>query len=117
MRMWMLPPACLCKKHLGGEYSEIFKHKHNFVKRHSMTGRVKPVVLIEPESMADRVEELREEALKRGYNYKAQYEQPDLSYLSNEIRFAKVDLKKSIEDLSGRCPDCKNRIEKYYKNK
>lgn len=114
MRMWMLPGECLCNKHLGGEYSEIFKHRHNFVKHHKIDGRIFPVVQIEPSSMANRVEELRKEAHKRHLNYNAVYEIPDISYLPENIRNAKVDLEISKKDLGERCPDCKKRIEKYY---
>lgn len=113
MRMWMVNPKFLCRKHLSGEYSEVFKHRHNFVKKHSMTGRIFPTVLIEPTSMKTRVEQLRAEGLSRGYNYKAQYEMPDISYLPKEERNAKVDVNESIRELKRRCPDCAKRIEEY----
>lgn len=115
MRMWMIPAECLCNKHLGGEYAEIFKHRHNFVKRHNISGRIFPIVQIEPENMSRRVEELRLEALNRKLNFKAQYIQPDLSYLPDNQRYAKVDITISIRDLIERCPKCKEKIEKYYK--
>jgi len=40
MRMWMVEPKLLCKKHLLGEHNEIHKHRHNFVKKHSVKGRI-----------------------------------------------------------------------------
>lgn len=82
-----------------------------------MAGRVYPVVLIEPANMLKRVEELRVEALNRGYNYNAKYEQPDISYLPDDIRFAKVDLEVSRVELSRRCPECKKLIEEYYERR
>lgn len=111
MRMWGINPEFLCKKHLIGEHGEIHKHRHNFEKKHKITKRIKPIVQIEPQNMEKRHEQLAEEMLKRGYNHKSPYTLPDLSYLSNEERYAKIDIYNSIEDLSNRCPECKKRIK------
>jgi len=106
----MVPPQILCRKHLFGEHGEIHKHRHNFVKKYSINGRIFPVVQIEPSSMLIRHDELAEEMLRRGYNHKSPYYMPDISYLPEEIRNSKVDINKSIEDLIDRCEDCKLRI-------
>ena len=115
MRMWMVPVACLCQKHLLGEHGEIHKHRHNFVKGHSIKGRLSPVVQIEPLAMKARHDALADEMLKRGYNHQSPYEQPDLSYLSKEQKEANVDVNVSIFDLSSRCENCRERLEKHYK--
>ena len=109
MRMWMCPTNILCQKHLMGEHGEIHKHRHNFVKRHSVVGRIIPVVQIEPESMQSRHDALALEMTNRGYNHKSPYEMPDISYLHQDLRKAKVDVDSSTEDLINRCPDCKKR--------
>ena len=111
MRMWMLPPEYLCRKHLLGESNEIHKHKHNFEKHHSIKGRIFPIVLIEPENMKSRHDELAQEMIRRGYNHNSPYEQPDLSYLPDDQRYAKVDLEYNLNDLCERCPECRERIE------
>lgn len=112
MRMWMIDPKLLCRKHLLGEHGEIHKHKHNFEKHHSMSGRIFPIVLIEPSSMKTRHDELAREMLKRGYNHQSPFEMPDISYLpENEIN-ALVDMEYNIKDLSNRCPECREEIEK-----
>lgn len=111
MRMWMINPKLLCRKHLLGEHGEIHKHRHNFVKMHRISGRIFPVVLIEPESMKTRHDELADEMLRRGYNHNSPYEQPDLSHLSYEERYAKADSEYNLSDLSARCPDCRKNIE------
>ncbi len=111
MRMWMLNPKCLCRKHLLGEHGEIHKHRHNFEKKHSMTGRIFPVVLIEPLSMKKRHDELALEMLQRGYNHNSLYEMPDVSYLPAEEQKAKIDFNYNIQDLVNRCPDCSERIK------
>lgn len=104
--MWMCNPKQLCKKHLLGEHGEIHKHRHNFVKKHNISGRVFPVVQIEPLSMKSRHDELADEMLARGYNHNSPYEQPDLSYLAPELLNAKVDIENSINDLKNRCSEC-----------
>lgn len=106
MRMWMIPPKLLCKKHLLGEHGEIHKHRHNFVKQHKITKRIFPVVQIEPSSMKQRHDELADEMIRRGYNHESPYEQPDLSHLWEGERNAKVDRNISISDLINRCPQC-----------
>jgi len=111
MRMWMIDPKLLCDKHLLGEHGEIHKHLHNFVKQHSISGRIVPVVQIEPNSMQYRHDELAKEMLERGFNHNSPYKQPDLNYLPYHERYAKVNLVVSIIDLSNRCQDCKSRIE------
>ena len=109
MRMWMIDPSTLCRKHLLGEHGEIHKHKHNFEKHHSIHGRIYPIVLIEPENMKKRHDVLAQEMLTRGYNHQSPYEQPDISYLPDDYRYAKVDLDYNFRDLYTRCIDCKNR--------
>lgn len=113
MRMWMIPVYALCNRHLLGSHGEIHKHRHNFVKKHNITGRIEPVVQIEPESMENRHDELAKEMSRRGMNHKSPYQQPDLSYLPENLRYAKVDLNISYHDLKSRCPDCGKLIDLY----
>ena len=110
--MWMIDAKLLCNKHLLGEHGEIHKHRHNFVKKHSISGRIAPIVQIEPMSMKSRHDELTIE-MERRFNkkYDSHYEQPDLSYLADSERLAKVDISISQLDLYSRCNDCKNRLK------
>lgn len=107
MRMWMLPPKMMCRKHLLGEHGEIHKHRHNFIKRHSIAGRLSPIVQIEPNSMEVRHDELAAEMVRRGYNHNSPYTLPDLSYLPHEQVMAKVDVEQSRHDLRERCDECR----------
>ena len=111
MRMWMVDPKLLCTKHLLGEHGEIHKHRHNFVKQHRITKRVSPVVQIEPMQMEARHNELAAELIRRKYNHNSPFEQPDISYLNDNERLAKVDINNSLMDLINRCPECAKRIE------
>jgi len=100
----------LCRKHLLGEQNEIHKHRHNSVKRHSVSGRV-AAGQIEPASMWRRHEELVAEMLRRGYRHASPYEQPDISYLPTAEQTAVVDVRLSKGDLSARCPECEQRMK------
>ena len=110
MRMWMIEPELLCDKHLLGSHGEIHKHRHNFVKKHKMNGRISPIVQIEPAEMGNRHDILAREMIRRGMNHKSPYEQPDISYLPEDQQNCKVDLEISKADLIERCGNCKGRI-------
>ena len=60
MRMWMLNPKFLCRKHLLGKHGELHKFKHNFEKKYNMSNRIL-LNQIEPLSMETRHNELVEE--------------------------------------------------------
>lgn len=115
MRMWMIPTNILCTKHLLGEHGEIHKHRHNFVKKHNIRGRIFPVVQIEPSSMETRHNELATEMLKRNMHHKSDYIQPNIDYLPDELKNAKVDVIFSLQDLLNRCPSCSQRYHNIYK--
>lgn len=109
MRMWMINPQILCQNHLLGEHGEIHKHKHIFEKKQSIYGRIYPSVQIEPSKMKERHDELAEEMLRRGMKHKSPYEMPDISYLPEPQRNAKVDIKYNFLDLIDRCSECRER--------
>lgn len=100
MRMWMVDPKILCRKHLLGEHGEIHKHRHNFIKKHKMNGRLGQ---IDPTLMKQRHDELAKEMIRRKYKHESPYEQPDVSYLPE----MKININKSLNDLINRCKDCK----------
>lgn len=106
----MVEPKCLCDKHLLGEHGEIHKHRHNFVKGHSINGRLKPVVQIEPLSMAVRHDALAVEMITRGMNHKSPYVQPELDRYCDDEKSAKVDIENSLYELSQRCERCRVKI-------
>jgi hypothetical protein len=107
--MWMLNPRYMCQKHIVGEHGEIHKHRHNFVKKHSISGRINPVVQIEPLAMKKRHDELA-----KHMNHKSPYELPDLSHLPKAELNAKVDLEQSHIDLISRCEDFRLMYTTFY---
>jgi hypothetical protein len=111
MRMWMIDPKLLCTTHLIGEHGEIHKHRHNFVKKHKISGRIFPIVQIEPESMQTRHDILAEEMNRRKTgSHKSPYIQPSLSHLSFSERYAEADLDYNLKDLCKRCAGCRKNI-------
>jgi hypothetical protein len=110
--MWMVDPKFLCHKHLLGEHGEIHKHKHNFVKGHKMDGRLSPVVQIEPSSMQERHDALAEEMVRRGFNHKSPYEQPDLSQYPARVVNARVNVREAHKDLLSRCSQCQSQYDR-----
>lgn len=80
MRIWKTNPKYMCRQHLLGEHNEIHKHRHNFVKKHKMHNRIL-WNQIDAYIMKQRHNLLAKEMLRRGYNHKTPYEQPDVSYL------------------------------------
>lgn len=115
MRMWMLPPICLCDKHLLGEHGEIHKFRHVFEKGYSIRKRVRPPSQIVPLQMELRHNELAYEMSERSMKHKSPYTLPDLYAKYNPLQlFAIPSVKFNIDDLSARCPECKHRINKYF---
>lgn len=112
MRMWMINPMLLCKKHLLGEHGELHKHWHCFVKQHDMSGRFSPVVQIEPLSMLRRHDELAKEMLRRNYKHNSPYIMPDVSYLEQFLHL-KIDLGYNVQDLHARCEECRRRYDDF----
>ena len=107
MRMWMIDPRRMCRKHLLGEHGEIHKHRHNFVKGHRIGGRKGQ---IEPVSMQKRHNELASEMLRRGYRHESPYKQPDLS--GYDLTGFVVDKEASGRELISRCSECSKFGEK-----
>ena len=105
MRMWMVNPRIMCRKHLLGEHGELHKFLHNWVKHHSITGRIERNS-IEPLAYKTRHDMLAREMIRRGYNHQSPLEQPDFSYLPLPQRKAKVDTEASTWLLITRCPEC-----------
>lgn len=107
MRMWMIPCRLLCRQHLLGEHGEIHKHKHNFIKMHSMAGRKGQIL---PERMQDRHDALADEMVRRGFNHNSPYVQP---LLHDMYKGWSVDVDYNIQDLMGRCASCRENIMRY----
>jgi hypothetical protein len=115
--MWMIDPALMCNKHLLGEHGEIHKFLPSFRKKVSITGRMSPVVQIEPLALKARHDELAAEMLRRWPKSDGHASPLDVDvnqlfhYLPPAERNAKVDVRHSHNDLISRCPLCRERIQ------
>jgi len=107
MRMWMIDPKKMCRKHLLGEHVETHMFRGTILKKAHLKGYVKNNC-IELKKLKERHEELAREIERRGYKHNSEFiEDYDISYLEeNEIN-SKVDIERASVDLKGRCEECK----------
>lgn len=111
MRMWMIEPKILCRKHLLGEHVELHMLVGSIKRKKRLDGFVRNG-LLELGSLAERHNDLVAEMTKRGYNHASPLDVPDISYLSNNVVDAKVDREAALKDLLERCDECKqNELE------
>lgn len=101
MRMWMVNPKTMCRKHLLGEHVECHMLVGSMRKRKSMAGYISNG-LVELDKIQLRHDAVATEMTERGYNHKSPLpEVPDR--LFNGV----VDRDKSLGDLYSRCDDCR----------
>lgn len=105
MRMWMVDPKIMCRKHLMGEHVELHMLVGTLERKKSIRGFVVNG-LLEPLSIKRRHQDLVEEILARGYNHKSPLVVPSFEYLTAEEMNARVDREKSLADLLARCGEC-----------
>lgn len=104
MRMWQIPPAALCRKHLLGEHVEMHMFAGSLVKGISMKGYIENGLLDLP-NLKRRHDELVDEMTKRGYNHKTPLEHEFIKdHLFDHAQ--KPDFEFNVRDLSSRCPEC-----------
>jgi hypothetical protein len=107
MRMWMLDPALLCRKHLLGEHGEIHKFLPLFRKGYKVDGRFSPVVQIQFQGYIERHDALAAEMIKRGYKHNSPLvDVPDFSKIYPQYWNMFVDVDISAVDLAARCENC-----------
>ena len=110
MRMWMVDPRIMCRKHLLGEHVEHHMFVGTINKGISVVGYLRDN-LLEPLSLLTRHVELVREMESRGYKHKSELLSVDLSRMTFEQFFTKIDREKSLAELIRRCPECRARYE------
>lgn len=110
MRMWMVDPKIMCRKHLLGEHVEHHMFVGTINKKISITGYLRDN-LLEPLSLLTRHAELVREMEARGYNHRSELLSVDLSGMTFEQFHTKIDREKSLAELIRRCPECRARYE------
>lgn len=110
MRMWMVDPIILCRKHLMGEHLEHHMFVGHIKKKKGVCGYLKNNCF-EPRALFLRHQQLAEQMLIRGYQHKSELPECDISYLTTEQQCCKIDVEMSLKDLLSRCPECRKRYE------
>ena len=108
MRMWMVDPQILCRKHLLGEHVEL----------HMLVGHLKRGRRVDgwadsnctqPRSIAARHKALAREMARRGYRHASPLMQPSVA--AHQRPGATVDVAAAQAELVRRCADCAGRAE------
>jgi len=109
MRMWMVAPDLLCRKHLCGEHVECHMFLGTIKKRKKVTGYLNNN-LFEPELLKERHDELANEMVRRGYTHNTPIGihefKNSLNNLNKKERQVRVNVFKSYEELLSRCKSC-----------
>lgn len=103
MRMWIINPKWLCRKHLLGEHYELHKLVGSINKGKSIDGYIEKG-LVDTSQIKERHDILVDEMERRGYKHKSPMEYDD------KISRGHVDRKASLKELFVRCKDCYKRI-------
>lgn len=113
MRTWMVDPSIMCRAHLLGEHREIHALVGMLNKAATTMPKLKPAVVgliihrcIEPQSLAERHEELVFEMLARGWNHYTPF--PDFATDFLGV----IDRTVSRNLLLNKCPECAERARK-----
>ena len=108
MRMWNVPPAVLCQKHLLGEHVEMHMFVGSINKGKSIAGFLADC-LVDTRLIKQRHSELRVEMLARGMNHQS----PLPEYEPTPVP-GHVDVEANLVELARRCPACAELQRRYY---
>lgn len=114
MRMWLVDPETMCKKHLLGEHLEMHMYVGALRRRTSVKGYLDNNLLELP-TLYYRHEELVEELLRRGYKHSSPMDPDEVDVLIQRLPEAylevEMDREAAARELYRRCPDCKVKYE------
>lgn len=106
MRMWMVPPALMCNKHLLGEHVEIHMLEGCIKQGHSLTGYIEKG-LIDLSKIDSRHRELVAEMKRRDFSHHS-----PLMHLVWEGETGSVNVEESHAELLNRCHWCRQQLLK-----
>ncbi len=106
MRMWLVDPALMCRKHLLGEHLEMHMFAGCLLRGKNISGYIRNS-LVEVHSIKARHARLAEEMVKRGYQHASPL--PEFK----DYQAGSVDIEKSLQELRERCPDCARLMDDY----
>ena len=103
MRMWIIDPTMLCRKHLLGEHVELHMFVGTINKNKKLNG-YRENGLVEVHNIKSRHAELVSEMKSRGMNHNSPLQKFKV------FNFGFVDIDNSYNELLKRCTHCKTRI-------
>jgi len=106
MRMWNIKSALMCRQHILGEHFEIHKMIGNLRHRGKWTNSLTKNGFLEPQNALKRHNRLVKEMLIRGWKH-----QSPLDTEGVKLPRGKVNIKKSIKDITQRCKNCRKLIK------
>lgn len=106
MRMWMLPTAGMCRKHLLGEHVELHMLLGSLRRGKNIEGFLAGG-LVDPLGIFARHEELVAEMTRRGFKHASPLDEHECAALAAVYAGrAAIDTTSNAHDLRQRCPDC-----------
>lgn len=106
MRMWMLPPKGMCRKHLLGEHVELHMLLGSMRRGKNIEGFLSGG-LVDPQLVFARHEELVIEMARRGFKHSSPIDGCECASLSALYAGrASINITANADELQRRCPDC-----------
>ena len=106
MRMWMLLPEGMCRKHLLGEHVELHMLLGSMRRGKSIEGFFSGG-LVDPQLVFARHEELVAEMLRRGFKHASPIEASECASLAARYTGrTSINIAANAAELQRRCPDC-----------
>jgi len=111
MRMWMTPPAGMCRKHLLGEHVELHMLLGSLRRGKSIDGFISGR-LVDPQMVFARHALLVEEMERRGFKHSSPIDAQECATLAARYAGrASIDISANLTELMRRCPDCAARMQ------
>ena len=113
MRMWMLPPETMCRKHLLGEHVELHMLLGSLRRGKNIDGFLAGK-LVDPRRMFRRHEELVLEMERRGYRHASPLDEAECETLARRYgrTGTEIDAGAKAAELARRCPECAKRLRR-----
>jgi hypothetical protein len=99
MRMWMVNPSLMCRKHLLGEHVELHMFVAGIRRGLNLQGYIDKK-LLEPHSIVRRHDELVRELHRRGYRHRS----PLPGFVA--ARAGSINRRENLAELARRCEQC-----------
>ena len=110
MRMWMLPTAGMCRRHLLGEHVELHMLLGSLRRGKNIDGFLAGG-LVDPQCIFARHQELVAEMTRRGFKHNSSLDEHECAKLAAGFAGrAAIDTAANARDLCQRCPDCASRM-------